>query len=517
MEILKTDCLVIGAGLAGLSYASEMAQKGYSVIVIDSGENSKDSNSMLAQGGIVYPETDHLQSLADDIKIAGSGIGNAGIIEKILALGRTAIDDILIDYAGVKFDKNEEGELSLTREGGHREKRIIYAKDETGRMIMRSLSNKVSELNNITIMSNSMVIDLMTPSHNSLDQTDRFSALSCVGAFVKSFDSDNVLAIYAKKTILATGGVGQIYRHTTNSQDSFGHGIAMAKRIGARIMDMEYIQFHPTVFLKAGFSPLLITEAVRGEGGVIIDEVGKEVMTSDIHHLESLAPRDIVARTITLSLLKSRYKNVYIDLRSLGPDFIKFRFPNIYENCLARNIDIAKDPIPVVPAAHYSCGGVYTDEFGQTNILGLGAIGETACTGFHGGNRLASTSLLECLAMGKIMADYDEKNIIDRHKEIKIRPWVEASEIVDEALIEQDLNIIRETLWNYCGPIRNSRRLVRASRLLNEMDWQAKSFYRNCKVSKSLLNLRSAIDVSKIVLHACWNNQTSVGCHYREN
>jgi L-aspartate oxidase len=518
MEVIRTDCLVIGGGLAGLSYAAKMAMYGHKVTIVDSSVEGASSNSMMAQGGIVYPASNDHESLIDDIFNAGAGIGHIDSIKQIVGSAKESIDEILLRLGNVEFDKNDQGEFLLTTEGGHKEKRIIYAQDATGKAIMKALYKSLKDHPNICFINNSMAIDLMTASHNSTEHVHRFMPITCMGAFIKCFADDRVFAIEAKKTMLASGGIGQVYQHTTNGADSFGHGVSMAKRIGARIMDMEYVQFHPTAMLKSGHNPLLISEAVRGEGGVLIDSRGAPVMTSDIHPLESLAPRDIVARTITLSLLDSRDKNVYIDLSSMSSDFIKGRFPNIYRRCLTRGVDITQEPIPVVPAAHYSCGGVYVDQYGQTNIARLGAVGESACSGFHGANRLASTSLLECVSMANISAKHDHEVLAStEHLDIKIKPWVDAKEEVDESLIQQDLNIIRETLWNYCGPIRNRRRLVRASRLLGEMDWQVKSFYRNCRISKSLLNLRSAIDVGQMLLHACWNNAESIGCHYREN
>jgi L-aspartate oxidase len=517
MKEIKTDYLVIGGGLAGLSYASTMARKGHDVILIDSGKDSHKSNSMLAQGGIVYPVKETIPSLLQDMDATTGGISNPEIVKNVCGNGKYAVDEMLIDFAGANFDRDPQGDYKLTIEGGHSQKRIIYVSDATGKHIMTPLVERSKTLDTLKIISNSMAIDLVTPSHNSVEPKDRFLPLTCLGAYIKNFDTEEINLILAKKTILGTGGIGQVYTHTTNGPDSFGHGVAMAKRIGARIMDMEYIQFHPTVFLKRGFAPLLISEALRGEGGVIVDEEGHEIMTSDIHPLKSLAPRDIVARTINLSLLKSREKNVYIDLKHLGKDFTQKRFPNIYKACLDRGIDMTKDPVPVVPAAHYLCGGVHTNEFGETNILGLSVIGESACTGFHGGNRLASTSLLECVSMAKIMADRDLKTPLNKMPDITIRPWENANKEADETLIEQDLNIIRETLWNYCGPIRNQRGLNRAGHLLNEMDWQVNNVYRNCKITRGLLNLRSGVDISKMILHACWNNKISVGCHYREN
>jgi len=320
--------------------------------------------------------------------------------------GPEAVRELLIDELGVGFDRQSDGALHLTREGGHSQRRIIHTKDTTGHSILAAVAALVDATPGITRRAGWTAIDLLTLSHNTDDPRDRFEPLTCFGCYALDPATGEVAAILAKKTILATGGLGGIFMHTTNQPGSVGHGVAMAYRVGARLIDLEYVQFHPTVFYKKGAQPFLITEALRGEGAVLVDAQGRRFMDK-VHPLGSLAPRDVVARSIKLHLTETGEPCVYLDLGALKPDFIRERFPYIYKNCLAQGVDITCELLPVVPAAHFSCGGVHTDLQGRTNVRHLNAIGETACTGLHGANRLASTSLLECLVSARSTARAD--------------------------------------------------------------------------------------------------------------
>ena len=317
--------------------------------------------------------------------------------------GPAAVSELLLDDLNISFDREADGELELTREGGHSKRRIIHAKDLTGHAILSGVVAAVDTMPKITRQTGSVAIDLLTLSHNTDKPADRYEPLTCFGAYVLDGESGNPMAIVARKTILASGGLGQIFQHSTNRQGSVGHGIAMAYRVGARLIDLEYVQFHPTVFYGKNAPHFLITEALRGEGAVLINGSG-EKFVDGFHPLGSLAPRDIVSRAIHHEMVASGDSCVHLDLSALEPTFIRDRFPFIYERCLEHGVDITSEPIPVVPAAHYSCGGVHTDLNGRTNVRHLNAIGETACTGLHGANRLASTSLLECLTGAKFTA-----------------------------------------------------------------------------------------------------------------
>ncbi len=513
MEVIRTDCLVIGAGLAGAAYALRAARSGLDVHLLSLGGPSE-ANSDWAQGGIIFDTSAKTDSLANDIMTASDGMANPDAIDQLVKQGPTAVRELLLDELNIAFDRESDGRLELTREGGHSERRIIHAKDLTGRAILTSVAASVDATPNITRHMGSVAIDLLTLSHNTGDPVDRYQPLTCFGAYVLDGASGKPVAIVARKTVLATGGLGQIFQHSTNRQGSVGHGMAMAYRVGARLIDLEYVQFHPTVFYAANAPHFLITEALRGEGAVLINGRG-EKFADKFHPLGSLAPRDIVSRAIHQQMVTSGDNCVYLDLAALKPDYIRDRFPFIYQRCTENGIDITREPIPVVPAAHYSCGGVHTDLNGRTNVRHLNAIGETACTGLHGANRLASTSLLECLTSAKFtaIADIDDiKNLQFRLPEPRL--WESPLRVADPSLIQQDLSLVRQTMWNYAGIVRSNRRLKRARRILLELREEVQSFYRDCHLSRELIELRNAVQTALLVVHAATLNPVSKGCHF---
>jgi L-aspartate oxidase len=322
------------------------------------------------------------------------------------------------------------------------------------------------------------------------------------------------VAIVARKTVMACGGLGQIFQHSTNFPGTVGNGVAMAYRVGARLIDLEYVQFHPTVFYGKNAPRFLITEAIRGEGAVLVNERGEAFMDK-VHRRASLAPRDIVSRAIHQEMAGSGQPCAYLDLSALDTAFMRERFPSIYLRCLEHGVDITRDPIPVVPAAHYSCGGVHANLQGRTNILHLNAIGETACTGLHGANRLASTSLLECLTSAKFTAQADAEDIASMDFKLPDpRPWESPREEADPTLVAQDLNLVQQTMWNYAGIVRSPRRLTRARRILLEAREEIQSFYRDCRVTSELVELRNAVQTALLVVHAASLNPRSKGAHY---
>jgi len=323
-----------------------------------------------------------------------------------------------------------------------------------------------------------------------------------------------VHAIVAKKTILASGGLGQIFLHSTNQPGSVGHGIAMSYRVGARLIDLEYVQFHPTVIYKKNAPRFLITEALRGEGAVIVNARGERFMDA-LHPRGSLAPRDIVSRAIHQELATNGDACAFLDLSALKPDFIRERFPTVATRCANHGVDVTKEPIPIVPAAHFSCGGVHTDLAGRTNVRHLNAIGETGCTGLHGANRLASTSLLECLVSAKFTAQADAADIATGGFRLpEPRAWQPAAREADPTLIRQDLQLLRSTMWNYAGIVRSPKRLTRARRILLELREEIQSFYRDCRVTRELIELRNAVQTALLVVHAASLNPVSKGSHY---
>jgi L-aspartate oxidase len=513
MRTVHTDCLVLGAGLAGSAYALQAARAGLKVEILSLGAPLQ-ANSDWAQGGIIYDTNPDPAQLAHDILEASDGVANPAAIDQLVREGPAAVKELLLDELHVGFDRDAAGDLHFTREGGHAERRIIHTKDATGHAILAAVAQKVDATQGITRRSGFVAVDLLTLSHNSVDAHDRYEPLTCFGCYALDTATDEVVAFVARKTILATGGLGGIFQHTTNQPGSVGHGVAMAYRVGARLIDLEYVQFHPTVFYKKGAQHFLITEAMRGEGAVLVDARGKRFMDG-VHPLGSLAPRDIVSRAIQHHLAETGDACVYLDLSALKPEFIRDRFPGIYERCLAHGVDITREPIPVVPAAHFSCGGVHTDLTGRTNVRHLNAIGETACTGLHGANRLASTSLLECLVAGKATAQADVAELqASRWTPPEPRAWQSPAKVADPLLIRQDLQQVRQTMWNYAGIIRSARRLTRARRILLELREDIQAFYRDCRPTRELIELRNAVQTALLVVHAAALNPVSKGCHF---
>lgn len=513
MQILRTDCLVIGAGLAGSAYALHAAKLGLAVELLSLAEPLA-ANSAWAQGGIIYDTTADPATLADDIFEASDRSANPAAIAHLVREGPAAVRELLLDELQVGFDRGPGGDLDFTREGGHRERRIIHAKDSTGRAILAAVADRVDATPRITRRAGWVAIDLLTLSHNSDDLADRYQPLTCFGAYVLDTHSGQTVAIVAKKTVLATGGLGQIFLHSTNQPGSVGHGVAMAYRVGARLIDLEYVQFHPTVFAKKNAPRFLVTEALRGEGGVLRNSRGERFMDA-VDPRGSLASRDIVARAIKQELASSGEPNVLLDLSAMPPEFIRERFPTIHERCLEHGVDITREPIPVVPAAHFACGGVHADLAGRTSVQHLNAIGETGCTGLHGANRLASTSLLECLVSAKFAAHADAADVgRDAFRLPAPREWESPTREADPVLVRQDMLQIQHTMWNYAGVIRSPKRLTRARRILLELREEIQSFYRGCRLTRDLIELRNAVQTALLVVHAASLNPRSKGCHY---
>jgi len=513
MRVVATDCLVIGSGLAGSAYALHAARSGLQVAILSLG-GAMEANSDWAQGGIIYDTSRDPGGLREDIVGASEGTANPAAVEQLVAEGPSAVKELLIDGLQVAFDRDAEGRLDLAREGGHQERRIIHAKDTTGHAILEAVAREVDRTAGITRHCGRVAVDLLTLSHNAEDPAARYEPLTCFGCYGLDVATGEVGAFVAKKTVLATGGLGGIFQHTTNQPGSVGHGIAMAYRVGARLIDLEYVQFHPTVYLPAGGRPFLITEALRGEGAVLVDLRGRRFMDA-VHPMGSLAPRDVVARAILHHLGETGEEYAYLDLSALAPGFVRERFPAIHAHCLAHGLDIARERIPVVPAAHFSCGGVHTDLQGRTNVRHLNAIGETACTGLHGANRLASTSLLECLVGARAAARADVAEIRGaRFATPAPRRWQSPARVADTLLIRQDMQQIQQTMWNYAGIIRSARRLARARRILLELREDIQAFYRDCRPSRELVELRNAVQTALLVVHAASLNPESKGCHF---
>lgn len=514
MKILDTECLVIGYGAAGGSYALFAARQGKEVTLLTADEPPRGANSDWAQGGIIFHREEDMEQLKEDIIRASDYTSNPEAVETLANFGPETVRKLLIEELKVPFDQDPAGELKYTREGGHSTHRIIYSKDTTGRSILAELHRAVEQEPRIRVVPHAIAIDLLTLSHNSTDPLDKYQPLTCIGAFYLDTQSGETIAIRARKTVLATGGCGQLFLHTTNQKGAVGHGVAMAYRVGARVIDMEYVQFHPTAFARKNHPAFLISEAVRGEGAVLINAGGEAFMEGQ-HEMGSLAPRDIVARAIHEEMASRGDYCAYLDLGKIPAETIKTRFPSIYERCLQAGVDITREPIPVSPAAHYLCGGIHTNMQGRTNIRNLNAIGECAGTGLHGANRLASTSLLECLVGARLCAEADRADLDENTFYFpEIKPWKSQDPKPNSTLIKQDLALIKNTMWNYVGLIRSPRRLERARRILKELKAEVNLFYAGYRLNRPLIELRNALQTAQMIVYAAALNPVSKGSHF---
>lgn len=500
----KTDFLIIGGGISGLSLAIKLAQMlPKENILLITKEKLEDCNTFFAQGGIacVWDDNDNFEKHINDTLIAGDGLCKEEVVRHIITQAPQRIKE-LIDW-GVDFTRNDEGEIDLGKEGGHSERRILHINDQTGKAIESVLINKARSFDNIEIKEKWCAVNLYT-----VDQ-------KCLGAYVLIQNSDEILNIAAKSTILATGGAGKIYLYTTNPDVASGDGIAMAYRAGATITNMEFYQFHPTCLYHPYAKSFLITEAMRGEGAILKDIRGHRFMEK-YHPLKELAPRDIVSRAIDAELKKSGDDFVYLDIASVrDANFIKNHFPGIYEKCLEFNIDITKEPIPVVPAAHYCCGGVLANVDGSTEIKNLYVIGETACTGFHGANRLASNSLLE----GLVCAHECAKRITELSPTLKIKEFKEwetgnAVPSTEAIVISQNWDEIRMTMQHLVGIVRSDMRLKRALKRMHLFAEEIDTYYWGYKIEKDLIELRNLSMVAEIIIRCAMSRKESRGTHY---
>lgn len=518
--VYQTDVLIIGAGIAGGVAALQLADAGVEVLLVTRSTDPLESNTLYAQGGIIYRgEDDSPELLAEDIQRAGAGLCNPAAVATLAEEGPALIESILMEKLAVPFDRTPDGRLSLVKEGSHSVARIIHRKDNTGKAIEEALIRRLQEHPNVTFLAGHTAVDLLTPAHHSLDRLSVYRPHSCAGAYLLNRENGKVVRCLAKNTILATGGLGQIYLRTSNPPGARGDGLAMAYRAGARAINAEYIQFHPTTFHHPLAPHFLISEAVRGAGARLINDRGEPFMERYAPKWKDLAPRDIVARSIHEEMLKRDIPHVFLDLCSyMKPDKIPEQFPTIYRTCLNYGVDVTREPIPVVPAAHYSCGGIWVDHWGQTTIHNLYAAGEVACTGVHGANRLASSSLLEGLVWGALSARHIERNLGHQSPPpaADYPPWQdEGLYNPDPALLNQDMTTIKNVMWNYVGLVRSTHRLKRALRELRNLEFEIEQFYRRSRLTDGLIGLRNAVRTAIIVTAAAWENKKSRGCHYR--
>ncbi len=520
-SLLETDVLIIGSGISGGVTALQLARQGISVILVTRASSPEESNTRYAQGGIIYRgENDTPRQLVADILRAGAGLSLRKMARILAEEGPALVEDILIGEFGVAFDRDASGKLQLSLEGGHSVPRIVHAADTTGAAIETALIRRLQQEPNITLLTGYTAVDLLTTSHHSRNPLDVYRPTTCVGAYLFDQQRRRVIRVFARATVLATGGVGSIFLRTTNPPGARGDGLAMAARAGARIINMEYIQFHPTALYQEKAPLFLISEAVRGAGARLKNHRGELFMEKYAPHWKDLAPRDVVARSILQEMIEQEVPYVYLDLASYLPATeIRKRFPNIYQYCRSQGLDITRQPIPVVPAAHYACGGIWTDAWGRSTIHRLYAVGEVACTGLHGANRLASTSLLEGLVFGNRAAVHIGRHLkhLPRPQASRYPPWQDTGvEDPDPALIQQDMNTIRHIMWNYVGLVRNTRGLRRALRDLRLLEMEITHFYRTTRLTDALIGLRNAVQTALLIATAAWQNPHSRGAHYRE-
>ncbi len=522
MTDVKTDILIIGSGVAGLMFALKVAEHGTVALVTK--KEAMESNTNLAQGGIasVFGERDSFDLHIQDTLASGDGLCNADVVDMVVKDGPARINELI--QMGVRFNQSKAAgadrhpALDLGREGGHSQNRIVHAHDLTGREVEQVLLDLVRNHPNIQLHENHIAIDLITQStriKRGLVTTTHEDF--CCGAYVLQRSTNRVKTFAAHITLLATGGTGKVYLYTSNPDIATGDGIAMAYRAGATVANLEFVQFHPTCLYHPQAKNFLISEAVRGEGGILIDADGRAFM-HEYDPQKDLACRDVVARAIDTELKKSGHDSVFLDITHRPADLIRERFPNIHAKCLSLGIDMTKDPIPVVPAAHYMCGGVVTDMHGRTDIQNLFAVGETACTGLHGANRLASNSLLEAL----VYAEAASREAIALLKSNVFNPlpqppaWddVGTTDSDEMIVVTHNWDEIRRLMWNYVGIVRSDKRLERAQRRIETIQNEIHDYYWHFKVVPDLIELRNIAIVAELIIKCARHRKESRGLHY---
>lgn len=512
---MNFDLLVIGSGIAGLSFAIKTAAKGLRVAIVTK-KASAESNTNHAQGGIacVFDQADDFENHVRDTLVAGDGLCDESVTRAIVEAAPARIRELI--EIGVDFSKGEDGGYDLTREGGHSHRRILHAHDLTGKAIEDALLAVAAKNPNISFFEYHMAIDLITTARlkgSKISAADPENRV--LGAYVLDVASGEVLTFRAGAVVLASGGIGQVYQYTTNPDIATGDGIAMAYRAGAFVRNMEFVQFHPTAMYAPDGSRELISESVRGEGAILRDIKGRAFM-KDYDARGDLAPRDIVARAIDAEMKKSGAPHVWLDITHKPADYLRERFPHIYNTCLAHGIDMAKEKIPVVPAAHYLCGGVKTDMNAATSVRGLYACGETACTGLHGANRLASNSLLEAVVLAHngaaAVADFLAKNPVPA---ADVPAWQDGNvqDSDERVVLSHNWDELRRAMWDYVGIVRTTKRLHRALTRVRMLKSEINEYYWNFKVEAKLLELRNLVQIGEIVILCAMQRHESRGLH----
>ena len=513
------DALIIGNGIAGSSAALFLAEKSQRVLLVSKGQSLEETNTEKAQGGIVYRgKNDSWKILEQDILNASDGSALEKSAKVLAKIGPSLVKRLFIQKLRVPFEKDEQGEWDLFQEAAHSRRRVLHVKDCTGKAIQKALHEGTLKEHLIEVKKNTQAVGLILSNRYQLSPQSRYEVPECLGVYLLDLRKGIITPFFARATIFATGGLNSLYQYSTGGSWNTGDGYALAYRAGAILQNMEYVQFHPTLLYSPEHSQtFLISETVRGEGAELINHEGKAFMHK-YHHLGSLAPRDVVSRAIFEEMLSQNAHCVFLDLcHAISPEKIKAIFPTIYEECLYRGIDITQEPIPVAPGAHFCCGGILTDSFGRTSIKRLYAIGEVACTGMHGANRLASTSLLEGLTFA-----YRASHDIIKNPATKEQPRIIPFEYScgnppSEAILESMRKIIQDTMWKFAGLIRDQSGLKYALEVLRGLKKQAVQLKNQLGASGSLLEFENSVDSGLLVVEAALRNPISLGTHYRSD
>jgi L-aspartate oxidase len=518
--VRQTDILVLGSGSAGLFFALECVRRTNQKVLVVTKKERSESNTNYAQGGIasVMDEHDSYEAHFRDTLIAGAGLCHEDAVRILVEEGPKRIQDLM--NLGAEFTRDKSGKLHLGKEGGHSASRIVHTRDLTGREIERSLLEAVANNPQITLLEDQYAVELLTDHQRTDRKRKKTDPISCYGAYILNEENGEVEIVRARTAVmLATGGAGQVYLHTTNPLIATADGVAMGYRAGAKVGNLEFVQFHPTTLYAEGANSFLISEAVRGAGGILRNQDGERFMIEYDPARMELAPRDIVARAIDAELKRKGHQFVLLDISHIGAENVKKEFPNIYEKCKKFGIDITKDPIPVVPAAHYSCGGVITDLDGRTNIADLYACGEVSMTGVHGANRLASNSLLESLVFSHRAAHHLAEALKKQKKKnekVALVEWDDSgTENAEEwVVIEHDRREVQQLMWDYVGIVRSTYRLKRSERRLKLIAQEIEAYYRKTKVTVPLLELRNIALAALLIVRSALKRKESRGLHY---